>query len=111
MACTRTGDDLPSSIMHNEVAKAFFGVVYEKIKQYHFTKDKAAEIALKIDKIILDNQFVDWIKNLDLQNTIINSIEDLLFEFKDSNNVDLTYDDIDFIIEETMKIAKRRYAR
>ncbi len=111
MARTRTGDDIPISILNNEVAKAFYGVVFEKIKKYDATKDSAAELALKIDKIILDNQYVDWIKNTDLQNKIINDIEDVLFEFKDINKIDITFDDIDFIIEESMKIAKRRYAK
>ena len=111
MARTRTGDDIPSSILNNEVAKAFYGVVFEKIKKYDATKDSAAELALKIDKIILDNQYVDWIKNTDLQNKIINDIEDVLFEFKDINKIDITFDDIDFIIDESMKIAKRRYAK
>lgn len=111
MARTRTGDDIPISILNNEVAKAFYGVVFEKIKKYEATKDSAAELALKIDKIILDNQYVDWIKNTDLQNKIINGIEDVLFEFKDTNKIDITFDDIDFIIDESMKIAKRRYAK
>lgn len=111
MARTRTGDDIPISILNNEVAKAFYGVVFEKIKKYDATKDSAAELALKIDKIILDNQYVDWIKNADLQNKIINDIEDVLFEFKDTNKIDITFDDIDFIIDESMKIAKRRYAK
>lgn len=111
MARTRTGDDIPISILNNEVAKAFYGVVFEKIKAYKTSKDSAAELALKIDKTILDNQYVDWVKNQDLQNKIINDIEDILFEFKDRNKIDITYDDIDFIIEESMKIAKRRYAK
>lgn len=111
MARTRTGDDIPISILNNEVAKAFYGVVFEKIKKYDATKDSAAELALKIDKIILDNQYVDWIKNTDLQNKIINDIEDVLFEFKDINKIGITFDDIDFIIDESMKIAKRRYAK
>ena len=111
MARTRTGDDIPISFLNNEVAKAFYGVVFEKIKKYDATKDSAAELALKIDKIILDNQYVDWIKNTDLQNKIINDIEDVLFEFKDTNKIDITFDDIDFIIDESMKIAKRRYAK
>lgn len=111
MARTRTGDDIPISILNNEVAKAFYGVVFEKIKAYNTSKDSAAELALKIDKTILDNKYVDWVKNQDLQNKIINDIEDILFEFKDRNKIDITYDDIDFIIEESMKIAKRRYAK
>lgn len=111
MTRTRTGDDIPISILNNEVAKAFYGVVFEKIKAYKTSKDSAAELALEIDKTILDNQYVDWVKNQDLQNKIINDIEDILFEFKDRNKIDITYGDIDFIIEESMKIAKRRYAK
>lgn len=111
MARTRTGDDIPISILNNDVAKAFYGVIFEKTKKYDSNKEIAAELALKTDKIILDNLYVDWIKNTDLQNKIINKIEDVLFEFKDINKIDITYDDIDFIIDETMKIAKRRYAK
>ena len=110
MARTRSGDDVPAIISNNEVAKAFFGVIYEKIKTYNCTKDVAADIAIKINNVILNNKYVDWIKNNDLQNKIINDIEDILFEFKDLTNIDLTFDDIDYIIDESMKIAKRRYA-
>lgn len=110
MARTRSGDDVPAIISNNEVTKAFFGVIYEKIKTYNCTKDVAADIAIKINNVILNNKYVDWIKNNDLQNKIINDIEDILFEFKDLANIDLTFDDIDYIIDESMKIAKRRYA-
>ena len=111
MLLTRTGDNLPDNIANNEVAKAFFGIINEKFKTHNASSDLAGNVAIKIDEIIQNNKYVDWTKNDDLQNRIINDIEDVLFEIKNSNKINLSYEEIDYIIEESMKIAKRRYAQ
>lgn len=108
---TRTGDELPESLKHYDVAKAFYGVVLQRIKeQASEVKDISAEIALKIDQAIINNKYVDWLKNDDLQNKMINEIEDILFEVKGAYGLNLSFDDIDFIIEQSMSIARKRYA-
>lgn len=110
----RTGDDLPKCLEHKEVAKAFYGIIFERIKEISIDKnnneDISADIAIKIDNIVLNNRYVDWIKNNDIQNKIMNQIEDILFESKDEYSLNISLEDIDFIIEKIMSIARKRYA-
>lgn len=110
MAVNRTGDDMPEKLKNREVAKAFYGIVFEKLKGNNAPIELAADAAIEIDDIIQNNKYVDWIKNDDLQNKIINDIEDVLFAIKDSKKADLSYEDIDYIIENSMKIAMKRYS-
>jgi type I restriction enzyme R subunit len=62
-----------------------------------------------MDKLIRANRVVDWTSNLDVQNQMRNEIDDFLYEMKELNEIDLTLEDIDFITESTLTIAKARY--
>jgi type I restriction enzyme, R subunit len=109
----RTSDDLPRGLKHNDNAKAFYGVVNEIVGKMPLpdgkkAKDVSAEIALKIDEIIKAKKVVDWTNNLDTQNEIRNLIDDYLFSVKENDNIDLDFDSMDRIIEESLEIAKKR---
>jgi type I restriction enzyme R subunit len=110
----RTGDELPPSLRSREAAKGFYGVVNDVISRKNGSipnpKELAAKAALKIDELILQNRVVDWTSNLDVQNRMRNQIDDYLYEMKEENEIDLTLEDMDFIIESALKIAKARYA-
>lgn len=111
----RTGDDIPEKLEHREVAKAFYGVVYEIIARFESgdnqPKDFSANIGLTIDDIIQEHLFVDWINNSDIHNMMINKIEEYLYTVKDEYGIALSYDDIDKIMEQSLNIAKTRYAK
>lgn len=110
----RTGDQLPPALRSHEVAKAFFGVVSDVLSRKNGSianrVELAAQVALKIDQLITTNRVVDWTSNLDVQNQMRNQIDDYLYEMKEENEIDLTLEDMDFIIESALKIAKARYA-
>lgn len=110
MAITRTGDSLPCNIVNSETAKAFYGVINTIFSKHNIEDSISGELALNIDQVIRENNFVDMTRNKDLQNKIINNIEDLLFKINDTEQANLSYDEIDYIIDEIMKIAKRRFA-
>jgi hypothetical protein len=40
-----------------------------------------------------------------------NAIEDYLFEIKELNDLDLTFDQIDLIMDESINVAKIRYGK
>ena len=111
----RTGDEIPEKLEHREVAKAFYGLVYEVISKFegsdHDPKEFSAEIGLKIDDIIQENLVVDWVNNNDIQNMMLNRIEEYLYEVKDQFGISLGYDDIDTIMEQSLNVAKHRYAQ
>ncbi len=110
----RTGDDVPDKLKNREVAKAFYGLVYEVIRNCcdgkYEPKDFSADIGLQIDDIIKDNAVVDWINNVDIQNAMLNKIEEYLYSVKDEIGIELGFEDIDKIMEESLNVAKKRYA-
>ena len=111
----RTGDDIPEKLEHREVAKAFYGLVYEVISKFESNdyepREFSADIGLEIDNIIQNSLVVDWINNTDIQNMMLNRIEEYLYEVKDKYGIALSYDDIDTIMEQSLNVAKTRYAK
>ncbi|MGN6545276.1 MAG: type I restriction endonuclease subunit R [Aureliella sp.] len=135
----RTGDNLPQRIAHEEVAPAYFGEVREVLSKYEVPSDRrpqrkphvdavnearqeygtggfdvaerSADVALAIDRIVLDRRCVDWINNEDVQNRMKTEIEDYLFELKDEHSIPLTLEDIDQILDRCIDIARVRRAQ
>lgn len=110
----RTGDDLPAALKNRDAAKAFYGVVNEVFTWQGLSgaesKEVAARAALQIDEIIRRNRVVDWIANLDAQNAMRNEIDDYLYELREETGIGLSLDDMDMIVENSVDIAKARYA-
>jgi type I restriction enzyme R subunit len=100
--------DIPGMLQDKDVAKAFYGVVYESVNQRNSDKDVSAKIAIDIDMIIQRNIVVDWHLKVDIQNKMLNEIEDYL---SDETKLGLSYEEIDLIMEKIINIAKRRYAK
>lgn len=106
------GFTYPDSIRKNENAKAFYGVVREKVgsHQYLIGKDDViAKLALHIDEVVDSNIKVDWHNNPDVHKRIEQDIDDYLFEFAKEHDIELSIEEIDEIIELIKMIAIRRY--
>lgn len=110
----RTGDDIPEGLAHREVAKAFFGVLQDVFTAYggdtFDARTASTDASLAIDDIIQQNRIVNWTNNTDVQNRMMGAIEDYLFELKENHGVDLTFEDMDRILEMVLDIARTRYA-
>jgi type I restriction enzyme R subunit len=108
----RTGDDLPEQLRHHEVARAFYGVVLQVLAPHADGKDlkpAGADAALAIDDIIRREKIVNWTTNRDVQNRMKNEIEDYLFQVKQEQDIPLTFEEIDAILERCLDIARVRY--
>ncbi len=104
-------EDIPEAIRENPSAHAFYGIVKETIEKSGRNgsiKELAAEAGTEIDRIIRELVVVDWKVKTDIQNRMRQQIEDYLFDLKDKG-LALTYDQMDEIIENAIKIAKNRY--
>ena len=108
----RTGDRIPDKLQSHDVAKAYFGSLKEILERLDNGRDDfenvIADIALAIDEIIERNRIVNWISDKDTQNRMRNEIEDLLFEFKDKDGLEMTFEDMDAIMEQCLDIARVR---
>ncbi len=109
----RSGDDLPPELQDREAAKAIYGAVNYVLGRLRTPLPNApriaAEAALEFDRIIQEHTVVDWNSNPDVQNEIRNLIEDHLYELKKQHDIELSFDDMDSIIESSINIAKTRY--
>jgi len=114
--CTkdRSGDNLPDKLQKraDRVAKAFYGFIYAYLKEFEQdsfnSKEISADVAIVIDNIILANLKRDWIDDEDTTNKIRNDIDKYFYEFKSKYPIKLTFDDIDEITDECLKVAFKK---
>ncbi|QSV46908.1 type I restriction endonuclease subunit R [Geobacter benzoatilyticus] len=110
---TRQHDDIPSRLIGNEEAMAYFGVLKPFLGEVGLSQEMleiiSAEIATSI-KAILDHHWkVQFWDDDDARKQVINDIDDYLFdEVRGAKGVDLTLDQMDALIEKVLQIAKSR---
>lgn len=63
---------------------------------------------MKARKIIEEKKIRDWVNNRDVENSMINDLDDLMFAVKGRYDLLLTSEDIDDILDGIMRVAKRR---
>ncbi|PJZ76938.1 type I restriction endonuclease subunit R [Leptospira neocaledonica] len=110
----RTGDDIPEQIRNNEITKAYYGTIKGSLSSLSDTQNvedfEIASLALKVESVIEKNRVVNWKNDPDIQKRMIGEMEDILFEFKKNWHLNLTFADLDEIMNEIIDIAKTRRA-
>jgi type I restriction enzyme R subunit len=112
-------NNVPSTIKDNSTAIAFYNLASEELKDSLASKtnrmDIAAEIAASIDDVVKTNVFdnerpvIDWQKNDDIKGKMRIEIDDLLFEAKTKYDLEISFDNIDQLIAECIKVAETKY--
>ncbi|MCC5934801.1 MAG: type I restriction endonuclease subunit R [Balneolales bacterium] len=105
-------DDTPEELRNNKVAHAIFGALSEILKTESEVVPYSSEmptIGLKIDEIIRSHLIVDWKYKPDVIKQLQQEIDDYLFAVKDEGIIELTFDDMDALIEKSVELAKLRY--
>jgi type I restriction enzyme R subunit len=110
---TKQHDDVPDNIRDNNEACAYFGLVkpYLMLCNMDATQSEsiASETSLAIQQIINAHWKVDFWDDTDVQKTVINDIDDFLYDkVKKHYAVSLNSKQMDEIIEKTMHVAKCR---
>ena len=111
---TRTGDDVPATLRHEDGAQAFYGVLRATLATHldgEALRDVAAQLALDVDAMFRNEIIVNWVRNTDVENRMRNAIEDLLHDVKAAQSIELTFEEMDEVIERCLDIARARYAR
>ena len=106
-----SGINYPSNIT-TENARAFYGVIFDRLVPKMNEKaniEELGDITLVIQKEIESKVKVDWHNNKDIHNELAQFIEDTIYTYKARKNINITFDEIDLIIEEIIGIALIKY--
>lgn len=109
----RKTDDIPAVLRGNDHAVACFGMLEPYFTGHIADRDQAktsaAEAAVSIWSIVERNRVVGFWDNLDAQRRTMNDIDDYLYDvIKGENDVPLTTEEMDAIIDRTMQLARHR---
>jgi type I restriction enzyme, R subunit len=78
-------------------------------------KDTVALVATEIEESIksvvyeFGTLIIDWQKNVEIEKAVKNSLDDLFYEKQQQYDVEFSFQNIDLLIEEIIKIAKLKY--
>lgn len=106
---------LPDLLKGCADAGAYYRLIKEPMGKYQVSgrqpEDLAVDIAARLEQIINSHKIRDWVYNIDVQNRMLNDMEDYLFSIRGRYEIDLSYDEIDRLIQQVLAVAKRRDAR
>ncbi len=104
-------DDVPDEIRNNGEACAYFGAIKPCFSEIDMDESQTDGIAIKttlaIQTAIDKNWKVDFWNDSDVQNTVKNEIDDFFYDVvEDVYSIDLSSEQMDEMISQTMRIAK-----
>ncbi|MFN8323973.1 MAG: HsdR family type I site-specific deoxyribonuclease [Chitinophagales bacterium] len=113
---SHTDSDVPSSLQNADVAKAFYGITEEELREKfgdaETRKQISANTALAIDEIILKLVKVNWQNEVDVPKKMIHQIGDYLIdEVRDKYNLQMSFEEIDKVADRCVAVAKIRYKK
>jgi type I restriction enzyme R subunit len=103
----------PVVLESRPVARTYYDVVRDRLKgaEREAQPEAVAELAVAIDDIIQRLAIVNWQANNDVQNRMRIEIEDELFRFKGAHGVELSFTEMDGLMDTCIEVARRRSAR
>lgn len=106
-------DDIPDILSGNEDAMAYFGVIKPFLTAPGLTAEEleaaAADTAIALHDILKKHWKVHFWDDEDAQKQAVNGIDDYLYdELKTERGIELSFEQMDKIIEKVMQVAKYR---
>ena len=104
-------DDVPDEIRNNREACAYFGAIKPCLSKIDIDESQTDDIAIKttlaIQTAIDKNWKVDFWNDSDAQNAVKNEMDDFFYDVvEDVYGIDLSSEQMDEMISQTMQIAK-----
>lgn len=106
-------DGTPPILNGKPEARAFYNIVKENL--FKGTSDsleintKLAETGIDLSQIVSKLLIRDWQRNEDVQKQMKNEMEDYLLSKKEKFGIGISYEQIDTILDEVLKVAKNVY--
>jgi type I restriction enzyme R subunit len=115
-----TDSDIPEALSENDVAKAFYGLCVEALKdniqdsivRREISTNAALRIDMLIQSAVLDNNkpIIDWQFKTNITGKLQIEIGDYLIdEVRDKYHLNLSFGDMDEISNKCIDVAKIRY--
>lgn len=103
----------PAVLESRPVARTYYDMTRSLLEEVgsEVEPEEAAALAVTIDDVIERLAIVNWQNNPDVQNRMRIEIEDELFRFKDAHGLDLSFADMDRLMDTCIEVARRRSAR
>jgi type I restriction enzyme R subunit len=108
----RTGRShlVPDPLAHHPEARAFYNSLRQKLPPTEDAPDeKLVQAGIDIAGMVKGQLIVDWKRNDDVVRSIENRVEDYLIELKNTCNLPMTYEVIDALIGDVIRIARNVY--
>ncbi|MCB9247024.1 MAG: type I restriction endonuclease subunit R [Flavobacteriales bacterium] len=103
---------VPDQLQRNPEARAFYGIVKEVLSretplaELTNVDDQLAQAGVDLSEMIKRLLIRDWKRNDDIQKQMKNDIEDYLLDHRKDYGVELSFTQLDIILDEVMKVAK-----
>ncbi len=112
----RVHDDVPDTLVGNEDAMAYFGVLKPFLATHNpeetFIEAVSADTAVAVCGILEKHNKVHFWDDDDAKNLAVNEIDDYLYdELKTRKGIALSIEDMDRIIDKVMQVAEHRSKR
>ncbi|WP_375448463.1 type I restriction endonuclease subunit R [uncultured Fibrella sp.] len=105
----RTGT-LPTPLAHNPKARAFYNALTERLAvDDSEATELLAQAGVAVAKLLEDQLIVDWQQNSDVLKRIENEIEDYLITLRTHRGIDISFEQIDLLIKDFVRIARSVY--
>ena len=102
---THTDDNVPEELAARDMARRYYGVVSEEMKEYKAEPKAAIRIALEIQERLGEHKIRDFRDNPDALNRMRNEIDDIFFEVIDDMGLEIPLEVQDMLIDKCIEIT------
>ena len=100
-------DTVPTLLKNKNGADIFYRNLQDKFSAHKVDDDTYVKIISDVYDILHKEGIVDWYKNVEVKRIMINKIDDYLYdEVKGKMGIDLSSEEMQEIIEITMRLAE-----